>query len=117
VRAGRRDLSDRRAPYGRAGERIAVLHYRLRGYRVLGRRVRTSAGEVDLVVRRGRTLVVVEVKRRRRAGPETRWLSSAQERRVRAAAVRLRRDAAWARAVRVDLVTIEGWRVHVRHGI
>lgn len=36
----------------------------LKGYRVLARRVRTPAGEVDLVVRRGGTVVAVEVKAR-----------------------------------------------------
>jgi putative endonuclease len=106
-------LSDPRASFGKAGERLALVHYRLRGYRLLGRRVRTEAGEVDLVLRRGRTLVVVEVKRRHRADGETRWLSRRQETRVRAAAARLRGDAGWARTVRVDLVTIEGWRVTV----
>ena len=49
---------------GRRGERRAAWFYRLRGYRVVGRNVRLREGEIDLVVRRGRTLVVVEVKTR-----------------------------------------------------
>ncbi|HET7366755.1 MAG TPA: YraN family protein [Gaiella sp.] len=48
------------------GERIAARHYRLRGYRVLGTNVRLGANELDLVVRRGRRLVFVEVKERAR---------------------------------------------------
>ena len=48
------------------GERIAVRHYRLRGYRILGTNVRAGRNEVDLVVRRGRRLVFVEVKERAR---------------------------------------------------
>jgi putative endonuclease len=44
------------------GERRALLHYRLRGYRLLGANVRAGGYELDLVLRRGRRLVVVEVK-------------------------------------------------------
>jgi putative endonuclease len=48
------------------GERIAARHYRLRGYRILGANVRAGANEVDLIARRGRRLVFVEVKERAR---------------------------------------------------
>jgi len=49
---------------GRRGERRAAWFYRLRGYRVLARNVRSRDGEIDLVVRRGRTIVIAEVKTR-----------------------------------------------------
>jgi putative endonuclease len=39
-----------------------VLHYTLRGYRVLGRNVWAGRYEVDLIVRRGRRLIFCEVK-------------------------------------------------------
>jgi putative endonuclease len=100
-------------PYGHRGEAIALGLYVARGYRVLGRRVRTPAAEVDLVARRGRTLVLVEVKRRRRSSAETRWVEPAQVERLRAAARHLRRSAPWAVAVRIDLVTIDGWRPRI----
>lgn len=56
----------RRAAWGRGrrGERLAALWLRLKGYRILARGVRTPAGEIDLVARRGRLLVLVEVKAR-----------------------------------------------------
>ena len=44
------------------GERRALLHYRLRGYRLLDANARIGGYELDLVLRRGRRLVVVEVK-------------------------------------------------------
>lgn len=37
-------------------------HYRLRGYRVLGRNVWAGGNELDLILRRGRRLVFCEVK-------------------------------------------------------
>jgi putative endonuclease len=50
---------------GAIGERRALWFYRLRGYRIAGRNVRLRGGELDLVVRRGRALVFVEVKTRK----------------------------------------------------
>lgn len=47
-----------------AGERRALDHYRLRGYRLLGANVRAGGYELDLVLRRGRTILFVEVKER-----------------------------------------------------
>lgn len=47
------------------GERRAQLHYRLRGYRIVGANVKAGRNELDLIVRRGRTLLFVEVKERR----------------------------------------------------
>ena len=51
-----------------AGERRALWHYRLRGYRILGTNVRAGRNELDLIVRRGRNLTFVEVKQRRGEG-------------------------------------------------
>jgi putative endonuclease len=50
------------------GERRALWHYRLRGYRILGTNVRAGRNELDLIVRRGRDLTFVEVKERAGSG-------------------------------------------------
>jgi len=52
------------AKLGRLGEWRARWIYRLRGYRIVARNLRIGGGEIDLVARRGRTLVVAEVKTR-----------------------------------------------------
>jgi putative endonuclease len=49
---------------GQMGERRAAWFYRLRGYRLLERNARLPAGEIDLVVKRGATIVIAEVKTR-----------------------------------------------------
>ncbi|HSP13978.1 MAG TPA: YraN family protein [Thermoanaerobaculia bacterium] len=49
---------------GTRGERRAAWFYRLRGYRIVSRNLRLRSGEIDLVARRGRTIVIVEVKTR-----------------------------------------------------
>jgi putative endonuclease len=50
------------------GERRALRHYRLRGYRLLEANARVGRYELDLVLRRGRRLLFVEVKEKGGAG-------------------------------------------------
>jgi putative endonuclease len=52
---------------GPEAERRVRRHYRLRGYLVLATNARAGGYELDIVVRRGRTVVVCEVKAR--SGP------------------------------------------------
>jgi putative endonuclease len=56
---------DHRSQLGAAGEDAAAAWYAARGYDVLARNWRCSAGELDLVVRRGDLVVICEVKTRR----------------------------------------------------
>ncbi len=57
---------DRLARYrrGRLSEWMAAALLMAKGYRILGRRIRTPHGEIDLVAVRGSRLAFVEVKRR-----------------------------------------------------
>ena len=86
----------------------------LRGHRVLAHRLRTPAAEVDLVCRRGRTLVLVEVKVRRHEGrgSAAEAIGPRQAERLRAAAEWLLARSDWACDARVDLVAFDGLRVH-----
>lgn len=52
---------------GRRGERLAGWWLRLKGWTILDHRVRTPAGEVDLIARKGSLIAFVEVKTRRTA--------------------------------------------------
>ena len=84
------------------GERRALLHYLLRGYRPLGWNVRAGRNELDLVVRRGRRLVFVEVKEK--TGPgfgDPLEMVDAEKRR------RVRRGAAAFLAARRDLARLD----------
>lgn len=54
---------------GRRGETLAAWYLRLKGWRVVARRVKTPRGEIDLIARRGKTVCFVEVK----------WRASAAE--------------------------------------
>ncbi|WP_340264601.1 YraN family protein [Sphingobium mellinum] len=57
----KRQLAEKR---GRQAERLAGWWLRLKGWQIVGRRLRTPAGEIDLVARRGKMLAFVEVKAR-----------------------------------------------------
>ena len=93
---------------GRFAEAAALLLLALKGYRVLGRRVRTPFGEIDLVVRRGRVLAFVEVKARDDMAKAAEAVSLRQRRRiVRAAAWWLaRRPAFGNHLMRFDAVLV-----------
>jgi putative endonuclease len=54
-----------RAGLGWTGERLAAEALTGAGYTVIDQRWRCSTGEIDLVVRDGATLVIVEVRTRR----------------------------------------------------
>lgn len=53
---------------GNAGEDAAARYYRWRGYTIQARNLRLRDGEIDLVARRGRKIVFVEVKTRQQIG-------------------------------------------------
>lgn len=68
---------------GRMGERRARWFYLVRGYRMLARNLRTAAGEVDLVLRRGRTIVIAEVKTRQSLAAGEGWEAVDRKKRER----------------------------------
>lgn len=70
------------------GERCALGHYQRRGYRLLEANVRVGRYELDLVLRRGRTLLVVEVKEKQgdAYGHPLEMIDAEKARRVHAAA-------------------------------
>ena len=59
----KREAAEKR---GRQAEKTAARFLRLKGWRILGERVRTPRGEVDLVAKRGGLVAFVEVKARTR---------------------------------------------------
>ena len=84
------------------GERRALLHYRLRGYRLLAANARVGRYELDLILRRGERLLVVEVKEKGGGGfgAPLEMIDEEKVRRVHAAA------AGWL-AARPDLASLD----------
>ncbi len=102
---------------GAKAERAARRHYRLRGYRVLAANVRVGPNELDLVVRRGRTIVFCEVKAKRqeRFGDPLEMVDLEKQRRVRRAARRwlAAHPEAAGLEVRFDVVAVRGGLVEL----
>lgn len=95
---------------GRRGEWLAAWFLRLKGWRVLARRVRTRRGEVDLVARRGGTVSFVEVKWRARAGSRHEAIDARRLRRVIAAAEALApRFVRPGDDMRIDVILVAPW--------
>lgn len=92
---------------GRRGERIAGWWLRLKGWNILDRRVRTPAGEVDLVARKGNLVAFVEVKTRASAADLDFAIDERRLARVAAAAeVLMPRYAGPNDDIRVDVILI-----------
>jgi|GEM_PF-763456 len=67
---------------GRRAEIIVMCSYMECGYWPVARRLRTAFGEIDLVMRRGKTLIAIEVKYRREYLAETALPSMRQQHRL-----------------------------------
>lgn len=119
------------AALGRAGEKASARFLKRAGYRVLDRNVRLAVGEADLVCLAPdrRTIVVVEVKTRRRGTgksilgekvPPEASVHQAKRRKLISVTRALVNANGWRdRPVRIDVVAVEwpsdGSRPVIRH--
>ncbi len=71
---------------GHSAERAALWWLRLKGYRLVTQRFRSTAGEIDLIVRRGRLLAFVEVKAREDSAAAAEAIGARQRQRILRAA-------------------------------
>lgn len=94
---------------GLDAEATAATALTAEGWTVLGQRMRTPAGEIDLVAERDGLLAIIEVKQRTTLTAAAHALSSRQRGRlVRAAEILLATHPAWGRAgVRFDVMLVD----------
>lgn len=115
----RRERGHRAYFRGLWAETLCCLALRLKFYRILHRRYKTSLGEIDIIAARGRTLVFIEVKARQRYETAAQSISpQQQERLIRAARVFMARHPALTGCdVRFDaLFVAKGrWPVHIEN--
>lgn len=98
---------------GRFAEAVAALWLMLKGYQILGFRLKTPYGEIDLLTRKGGTLAVVEVKRRATVEIALSAVTSKQrERLIRAGrTLASRRSSLRQLALRLDLIALAPGRL------
>jgi len=101
--------NDTTVALGREAETRALRHLEKCGLRLVDRNFRVRGGEIDLIMRDGRTLVFVEVRSRRRQdfGGAAASITATKRRRIVLAA---RHYLAWRgdQACRFDCVLIDG---------
>jgi putative endonuclease len=101
---------------GRRGEIIAALWLMARGYRILGFRLRTPHGEIDILAARGGVLAAVEVKARATLEAALEAVSLTQRQRLRRALAAVAgRKAGFQGQRRLDLLALAPgrWPRHI----
>ncbi len=98
---------------GRRAELLASLFLRIKGFRILARRFRSPAGEIDIAARRGNLLVLAEVKARALFDDAVLAVTPRTRRRIEAAARSFlsRRHGLADCALRYDIIAVSGFRI------
>ena len=92
---------------GRDGERRAAFWLRAKGWQILDGRVKTPAGEIDLVAKRGKLVAFVEVKWRRNKDELDHAIDQPRLSRVAAAAEAVaHRYAQDGEDIRIDVILL-----------
>lgn len=103
---------------GRLAEALAVACLRLKGYRILERNWRSKLGEIDILVRKGGILVLVEVKTRADTGLASgAVLPQQRQRLLRALSHYLKtRPELGSLDLRCDIMALGrfGWPIHLK---
>jgi len=103
---------------GVSGEDAVAAWYRKAGFTILERNWRCFEGEIDIIAKRGRTVVVCEVKARRassRMDPAL-AITPAKQARVRTAAFRWLEQQNATGRVRFDVALVVDGRVQIIEG-
>jgi len=100
---------DDRQGLGRRGEDLAANHLFTKGYEILARNWRCETGELDLVVRDGDCLTMVEVRTRRGQdlGTPEESITAAKQARLIALGQAYVQDSGWSGDWRIDVIAIE----------
>ena len=92
---------------GRDGERRAAMWLRMKGWSILGQRIKTPLGEIDLIARRGGVVAFIEVKWRKKAEDLDHAIDEYRLRRVASAVETVaHKYAAGGEDIRVDVILL-----------
>ncbi len=98
---------------GRNAEWLASIWLRLKGYKILQKRVRMRTGEIDLIATKGRVIAFIEVKARKtiniglQSVPETSWRRISKTAEIWMAKKTKFKNHDW----RYDLVVVCPWKI------
>lgn len=100
---------------GRRAEGLAAWTLRLKGYKILAQRYRSPVGEVDLIAKRGKVLVMIEVKARKVRDTGKLAISKTQRRRITQAASLFARKINHLGPIRFDVILKGDDHFFVKH--
>ena len=112
-------MTQARRALGAKGEEAVAAWYEARGYEVVERNWRCRAGELDLILRRGRTFVFCEVKTRTSDafGAPVEAVNRDKQVRLRHLAARWLEDAPLRPTdIRFDVASVLAGRIEVLEG-
>ncbi len=105
--------------FGIFAEFIAIIFLRLKGYKILKRRYKTFVGEIDIIASKGRAIIAVEVKARKKIVQKNGFLidevlGENQKRRIKRAimafmAANFRKY--YNHSIRFDLIVISPYKI------
>jgi putative endonuclease len=104
--------------FGLIAETIASLYLQFKFYKIIARRMRNHAGEIDIIALKRRTLIFIEVKARINYDPYQELISYNQQYRTkRAAALFLAKHPRFTGYdMRFDLIVIsKAWPIHIKN--
>ncbi len=114
--------SDTSYSRGLFAEFLARVYLRLHGYRILRNRYitgrHTNRAEIDIIAKRGGTLLFVEVKQRKTIDCAWNAITRQQIARLRRAAETYILQTSWNGNARFDVIIVCGWRIrHIKNAI
>jgi putative endonuclease len=105
--------------HGHRAETLALWYLRCKGYRLLAQRFKSPAGEIDLIMRKGKTTVFIEVKARTTVDQSVLAVTDYQSSRIADAAAyyTARDDKAAMGFQRFDIVAVPSylWPTHIKN--
>lgn len=117
-RLWRKDLGRKAYRQGHRAEWLAALYLMLKGYQILGFRLKFKQGEIDILARKRQALIVVEVKNRLRREDAILAVHPDQYSRLLRAgqSVQLSRPALQGLDLRIDLMALAPlrWPFHLK---
>lgn len=104
---------------GKRAEWFAALALLLKGYRIVARRYKTRAGEIDLIARKGDLVAMIEVKARPSVREAVDAVSYTSQRRINNAADHwhAKQPDATKLSIRFDIIAVcpRKWPVHLEN--
>jgi putative endonuclease len=104
---------------GYYGEFLAILLLKIKRYKILARRYKTSLGEIDIIASKNNTLVFVEVKARKTVEKCYIAISDKQLQRIqRASGIFINRNRNFQQYfIRFDVILVSDWKwpIHIQN--